>query len=301
MTTVKLGEPIYAFSKDNKPVQHVQPGETVTIETYDCFENQITSSDTKINSIDWDRINPATGPIFVETAEPGDVLAVHIDKIEITSEGVMTTGPDLGIMGHRLDAFAVKMIPIKNDRAIFNERVHIPLNKMIGVIGVAPENDPVSCGTPGSHGGNMDTKLITEGATLYLPVFHPGALFGLGDMHAAMGDGEIGVSGIEIDGQATVTFDVIKGKKLKHPMIANQDGLGIIVSADTLDEAAKTAVEEMIDLLLPHTDLSLADLTMLMSAIGQTQISQIVDPQLTARFMVPQSLIEAYSIDLFKK
>ena len=102
----------------------------------------------------------------------------------------MTTGPGLGVMGHRLDEFAVKMIPIESDHAIFNDNVHIPLNKMMGVIGVAPENEPISCGTPGSHGGNMDTTLIAEGATLYLPVFHQGAL-GLGDMHAAMGDGEI--------------------------------------------------------------------------------------------------------------
>ncbi|MGV3487161.1 MAG: acetamidase/formamidase family protein [Tuberibacillus sp.] len=296
---VKLGKPIYAFSSEHEPVAHVNPGEEIVVETYDCFENQIRSEDTEINSIDWNRINPATGPIFVNGAEPGDALAVHIHKIDISSEGVMSTGKDLGVMGHRLEGFAVKMIPVENEHAVFNDKLKIPLNKMIGVIGVAPESDPVSCGTPGRHGGNMDTTLITEGATVYFPVFHEGALFGLGDMHAAMGDGEVGVSGIEIDGQVTLTFEVIKNAHLKHPMIKNNDGFGIIVSDETLDQAAKSAVEELIDFLSSRINMELSELTMLMSAIGQLQISQVVDPKLTARFIVPQWFLDAYDIQPF--
>jgi amidase len=290
---------IYAFSKELKPVKTVASGSTLTIETYDCFQNQIRSNNTEINSIDWNQINPATGPIYVESALPGDILSVKIEKIELGSEGVMAVGPELGVMGHRLEQFEAKMIPILDGKAVFNEKVHIPLNPMIGVIGVAPKGDAVSCGTPGAHGGNMDTKLITEGANLYFPVFAEGALFALGDLHAAMGDGEIGVSGIEIPGKVTVTLTVIKGHSLKNPLLLSDEGVAAIVSAPTLDEAAKTAVEEMIDLLHPHTDLTLNHLTMLMSAVGQTQISQIVDPLLTARFFVPKWVLDAYEIKLF--
>ena len=290
---------IYAFSKELKPVKTVASGSTLTIETYDCFQNQIRSNNTEINSIDWNQINPATGPIFVESALPGDILSVKIEKIELDSEGVMAVGPELGVMGHRLEQFEAKMIPIVDGKAVFNKKVHIPLNPMIGVIGVAPEGEAVSCGTPGAHGGNMDTKLITEGVTLYFPVFAKGALFALGDLHAAMGDGEIGVSGIEIPGKVTVTLTVIKGHSLKNPLLISDEGVATIVSAPTLDEAAKTTVEEMIDLLHPHTDLTLNHLTMLMSAVGQTQISQIVDPLLTARFFVPKWVLDAYEIKLF--
>jgi amidase len=290
---------IYAFSKDNPPIKRVQSGEQLTIETYDCFQNQIRSNDTEINTIDWDQINPATGPIYVETASPGDILSVKIDRITLGNEGVMTVGPDLGVMGHRLQKFEAKMIPIENGKAIFNDRLHIPLNPMIGVIGVAPEGEPVSCGTPGPHGGNMDTKLITEGATLYFPVFTEGALFALGDLHAAMGDGEVGVSGIEIPAEVTVTLTVIKGHSINNPLLLSDEGIATIVSAPTLDEASKKAVEEMIDLLLPHTDLPINHLTMLMSAVGQAQISQIVDPLLTARFFVPKWVLDAYSVRLF--
>jgi amidase len=291
---------IYSFSKDHQPVLTVAPKSTVVIDTYDCFQDQIQSNTTAIQSIDWDQINPATGPIFVEGAKRGDILKVTIDNIKLGNQGVMAVGPNLGVMGHRIDQFEAKMIPIENDTAIFNESIKIPLNPMIGVIGVAPDLEPVSCGTPGAHGGNMDTTLITTGATLYFPVFHDGALFGLGDLHAAMGDGEIGVSGIEIPAKVTVTLDVIKGHTLNYPLVQNNDGIASLVSAETLDEAAKKAVEEIVDLLLPYTDLSLNHFTMLMSAVGQSQISQIVDPLLTARFFVPDWVLRAYDIQLFQ-
>ncbi|MRX72826.1 acetamidase [Bacillus lacus] len=291
---------IYSFSKEHAPVRHVASGSTLVIETYDCFENQISSNESGINSIDWERVNPATGPIFVENARPGDILKVKIDKIEIGESGVMAVGPGLGVMGHRIEKFEAKMIEIRDGRAIFNESLSIPLNPMIGVIGVAPEGDPIPCGTPGDHGGNMDTKLIEEGTELFLPIFAEGALFALGDLHAAMGDGEIGVSGIEVSGKVTVTFEVIKGHTLQSPLLKNQEGIALLVSAKTLDEAVKSSVEQMIDLLLPYTDLPLSEMTMLMSAIGQVQVSQVVDPLVTARFFVPNLFLDSYEIHLMQ-
>lgn len=297
--TVAKEQFFYAFSKENQAALRVPSGSQIVIETYDCFQNQIQSNEAAFNSIDWNQINPATGSIYVEDALPGDVLKVRIDNIELGDQGVMATGPGLGVMGHRIDEFQVKIIPIEEGKAVFNEKLHLPLNPMIGVIGVAPESDPVSCGTPGAHGGNMDTTTITTGATLYFPVFQEGALFGLGDLHAAMGDGEIGVSGIEIPGKVTVTLEVLKGKSIPFPFIENEEGTAVIVSKETLDEAAKEAVEIFIDTLLPHTDLTIGELTMLMSAVGQVQVSQIVDPLLTARFFVPKNVLEAYQVKLF--
>lgn len=289
----------YAFSKENKPALKVPSGSQVVIETYDCFQNQIQTNEAAYSAVDWDQINPATGSVFVEGAKPGDILKVRIDQIELGEQGVMATGPGLGVMGHRIDEFMVKVVPIADGKAIFNEKLQIPLNPMIGVIGVAPEGDPVNCGTPGPHGGNMDTNLITTGATLYFPVFQEGALFGLGDLHAAMGDGEIGVTGIEIPAKVTVTLEVIKGTSIAYPFLENEQGMAVIVSAETLDEAAKKAVELFADALLPHTDLTLAELTMLFSAAAHVQVSQIVDPLMTARFFVPRNILDAYQVKLF--
>lgn len=290
---------IYSFSRKNAPVLRVNSGDTVSIDTCDCFTDQIHSADQEVAAIDWNRINPATGPVYVEGASAGDLLKVTIDELEIGDQGVMVTGPDLGVMGHRLEEMESKIIPIRDGKAIFNEKLHLPLNPMIGVIGVAPEGEPVSCGTPGAHGGNMDTKHITQGATLYFPVFTEGALFALGDFHAAMGDGEVSVSGIEVPGRATVTLEVVKGFHSKFPVLINNEGVSLLVSAMTLDEAVKVATEEMIDLLLPFTDLSVSEMTMLMSAAGEAQISQVVDPLVTARFFVPQHILEALEIKLF--
>lgn len=300
MKSLSKDQAIYAFSSHHEPVLHVQVGDTVEIETYDCFTDQLQTAEQEVATIDWDAINPATGPIYVEGVGTGDLLKVTIDKLEIGEQGVMVTGPGLGVMGHRFEAMTSKIIPIRDGKAWFSERIGLPLNPMIGVIGVAPAGEPVSCGTPGSHGGNMDTKWVTEGVTLYFPVYTDGALFGLGDFHAAMGDGEVSVSGIEVPGKATVTFDVVKGQRSNWPLLENEHGIHLLVSALTLDEAIKIATEEMIDLLLAHTGLTVSDMTMLMSAAGETQISQVVDPLVTVRFFVPRHLLESLGVKLFK-
>ncbi|RFU64850.1 acetamidase/formamidase family protein [Peribacillus glennii] len=287
---------IYEMSAKHQPVMHASAGDTVEIETYDCFLNQIQSAETSYQSIDWTQINPATGPIYVNGAEEGDILVVKIDKIELEQKGVMATGPDLGVMGHRIDKFSLKMVSIEENEAIFNDRIRLPLNPMVGVIGVAPKEGEISCGTPGNHGGNMDTKLIGEGATLYFPVFHAGALFSLGDVHAAMGDGEVCVSGIEIPAKVTVTFDVIKGGGLTVPVVETADSMAFLVSKQTLDEAAEKAVEEMVDYLLARTSLTIEEATMLLSAAGQVQVSQIVDPLKTARCLVSKDLLKKLGI-----
>lgn len=290
---------IYSFDKEHKPALKVSAGAKVVIETHDCFLGQIDSEETAYEAIDWNHINPATGPIYIEEAKAGDILKVKIDDLEIAPTGIIATGKNLGVMGHRLEGFAVKKVDIVDNTYVFNDRLRLPVNPMIGVIGVAPAQEGVSCGTPGEHGGNMDTTLITKGAELYLPVFHEGALFGLGDLHAAMGDGEIGVSGIEVAGRVTVTLDILKGRSIPHPIVVNEDGAAIIVSKPTLDEAAKEAVECFVDIMQPLTGLSAADLSMLFSVSGHVQVSQIVDPLMTARFFIPARVFHSYEINLF--
>lgn len=286
---------IYEFSSENHPIISIPSRSTITIEAYDCFKNQIDSPKTVVSEIDWKQINPATGPIFVEGASPGDILKVKIEKIDLATQGVMVVGPNLGVMGHRITEMEAKIIPIVDGKAKFND-LNIPLNPMVGVIGVAPAGESVNCGTPGSHGGNMDNKMVAEGATLYFPVFTEGALFALGDCHAAMGDGEISISGIEIPANVTVTLEVLKGASLQHPMLENDEVFTQIVSAPTLDAACKEATEFMADLLVAKTGLTLSEVTMLLSAAGQVEVCQMVDPLMTARFSVPKYLLDQLNI-----
>lgn len=291
---------IYEFNKENTPIERVAPGTTVAIETYDCFEDQIQSEDTVIAKIDWNRINPATGPIYIEGAEPGDILKVKIEKIDINDQGVMAVVPDLGVMGDSIEKMEAKIMKIKNDKILFNG-VEAPLTKMIGVIGVAPEGEGVNCGTPGNHGGNMDTTLVKEGATLYFPVSTEGALFALGDLHAAMADGEVSGSGVEIAGEVTVTFDVIKGEKIEQPMLENEDSFSQIASAETLDEAAKMATTLMIERIAEKSGRPISEVTMLMSMNAQLEIGQVVNPLKTARLVVPKWLLKQLGINLIEQ
>ncbi|WP_409298598.1 acetamidase/formamidase family protein [Peribacillus sp. SCS-26] len=274
---------IYSFSKNHEPAIKVPSGTRIFIETYDCYKNQLKRTED-LYRLKPEEINPVTGPIYIESAEPGDILKVEIHSLRIAEEGVMTVRPGKGILGHLVKEPEMKIIPIRGNKAVFNESIHLSLNPMIGVIGVAPADRAVPAGTPGVHGGNLDTLSIKEGAVLYLPVFTEGALFGLGDLHAAMGDGEVGISGIETSGTVEVSLHIIKNQRLDGPLVKNEGSFSTLASAPTLHEAAKKAAEAMVDFLLPHSGLTQSELTMLCSATGHLQVSQAVNPLATARF-----------------
>ena len=289
---------LFSFDKDLKPVLKVPSGETVRIRTKDCFGNQLQGPEDQLSEIDWEAINPATGPIYVEGAVAGGTLKVHIDNIELDVQTSSCTGKDEGVCGDRFSDWATHFCKVEDGKVVWDERLSIPVAPMIGVIGVAPEGEPVNCGTPGKHGGNMDNTAIAAGATLYFPVAVDGALFGCGDMHAVMGDGEVSVSGAEVAGYATVTLTALPELSVPNPLIENDTHFGIIVSAESLDKAAEVAVQQMVDLLASRTNESEADLVMLLSLVADVRVCQMVDPEKTVRFMVPKYVLDAIGFSL---
>lgn len=299
MIKIKKDHVIYAMAKDNKPVATVVSGSEVIFETCDCFSDQITSADAVFNELNWQRINPASGPVYIEGAEPGDVLRVNIKRIAITgNQAVMVTAPNLGVVGDELQNPTVTIVPIENGKAILPGNVKVPLNTMVGVIGVAPAGEAISCGTPDSHGGNMDCKVIAEGSTLWLPVNVPGALFALGDLHAAMGDGEVSVCGLEIPGEVTVELSVVKNRKLPLPMLENNDAIYTLASAVTLDEAATLATRNMAHFIADNTHLALSEAINILSIAGDLQICQVVDPLKTCRYALPKTVAAQLSLSI---
>ena len=289
---------LFSFDKDLEPVLKVPSGETVRIRTKDCFGNQLQGPEDQLSEIDWEAINPATGPIYVEGAVAGGTLKVHIDNIELDAQTSSCTGKDEGVCGDRFSDWATHFCKVEDGKVVWDERLSIPLAPMIGVIGVAPEGEPVNCGTPGKHGGNMDNTAIAAGATLYFPVAVDGALFGCGDMHAVMGDGEVSVSGAEVAGYATVTLTALPELSVPNPLIENETHFGIIVSAESLDKAAELAVQQMVDLLASRTNESEADLVMLLSLVADVRVCQMVDPEKTVRFMAPKYVLDAIGFSL---
>ena len=286
---------IHKMSRDNAPAARAASGETVRFETLDCFGCQLTNEEQHLGGLDWSNINPATGPLFVEGAMPGDVLKVEILKIDLDDHGVMVDGPGEGITGCVVAEETTKILPVENGMVRFNEKLSFPVNPMIGVIGTAPvRREGVDTGTPGAHGGNMDCTCIGAGAALYLPVNVEGALLAMGDLHAVMGDGEVEVCGVEIAGAVTVRVTVLKNCGLPTPFLVNDSAAMAIFSAETVDEACVGATMAMHNFLTGELGMDVHEAGMLLSVAGNLRICQIVDPEKTCRMELPRSVTTAY-------
>lgn len=279
---------VFDFCKDNTPVAAIDAPATIEVSTKDCFSNQLREPGDTLDALDWDATNPATGPIIINGAQPGDTLKVNIDKIDVDVKGTVCAIEGEGTLGHKVVGSHSKIVPVKDGFAEFSDDIKIPAKPMIGVIGVAPEEGSINCGTPGCHGGNMDNIMVCEGAVLYLPVAVEGALLALGDVHAVMGDGEVGVTGLEIPADVTLSVEIIKGQAPEYPILENDEVFSVIVSKETVDEAAETASELMLEFLKPRMDIPTEEIVMLMSLVGNVEICQIVDPLKTVRFVFPK-------------
>ena len=295
MIQVAKDRRVFSLSATAEPAVRVAAGDAVCLETADCFSDQVRSSSDTPEGIDWGSINPATGPVYVEGAEPGDVLAVTVERVEVADRGVMAVSAGFGVLRRHFSGTSFRMVPLQDGEALLPGGARVSLRPMIGVIGVAPDGGPVPCGSPGSHGGNMDTRLIGESATVYLPVATAGALLAAGDLHAAMGDGEICGTGVEVAGRITLRVDVRRDLDLVNPLVETAEVVAAIASAVTLDEAADLATRDMADLLCARLGLSMGDATMLMSAAGQLHVSQVVDPLKTARFEMSKAVLKCFA------
>jgi len=292
MKTISSSKVIYSFTYDMEPVETVSPGEVFKVETNDCFYQQIEREDQIITEIDYDRINPATGPIYVEGAEPGDILKIKILDIAVAEKGVSGTVPNEGALGDQVTRPTIRIINIEDGYAVL-EGIKVPIEPMIGVIGVAPKEEDGKLPTemPWKHGGNMDTKDIKKGSTLYLPVYQKGALLALGDCHAAMGDGEICFTGLEIPAVVTLEVDLIKGKTIEWPLVETDEYTAVIASGNTLDEALYLAASEAVKHLKNGLNLTWEDAYILAGLAVDMKISQVVDPKKTVRAAIPKQII----------
>lgn len=281
---------VYHFSKGNDPVKTVKKGDIETFKTLDCFSNQVRSEDQLITSIDFNRVNPATGPVFLEGVTKGDVLVADILDIRIEDEGFISTLPDTGPLFEKTKELRTKKIPIVNGEIVFNDVRH-PVNPMVGVIGLAPEDGEIACGFPGAHGGNMDCNKIGKGSKVYFPVNVEGALFQLGDLHASMGDGEICGAGVEIPGEVDIKFDLIKNLKLDWPVVETEDMWYAIASDESFEIALKYATYQINDLVAKAYGWDATDTYLYMSAVGSFEICQGCKPSAfpaVVRFGVPK-------------
>lgn len=288
----------FGFSPETEPVARVKQGEVLHLTTHDCFSGQLKTTADTLETLDWSITNPATGPIYIEDAKPGDIL--RVDLLEVTAHGpsVMVAVPGVGALGHLITEEETVILEHRGDTVVYKDKVVVKQKPMLGVIGVAPAEGVVPNSTPGSHGGNMDCTLIGAGARLYLTVAVDGALFGCGDMHAVMGDGEVVVCGAETPGEVTLTTQVVPIPGLPTPFVENDDIVATIASAETSDEAYKLAIDQMHVFLTKVAGIDTNDAAMLMSLVGNLVFCQVVDPLITVRFEFPKSVLAEYGYTL---
>ncbi|MCA0275796.1 MAG: acetamidase/formamidase family protein [Proteobacteria bacterium] len=299
------------FGWDNSfvPAERVTPGSTIEFECLDSSGGQFTPDSTvaDVGKMDFAKVNPVTGPIYVEGAEPGDALKVTIEQFKPSGFGWTANIPGFGLLADDFKEPALniwKYDAASLEPALFGKNGRVPLKPFAGTIGNAPaETGLHSVVPPRRVGGNLDIRDLAAGTTLYLPVEVAGALFSVGDTHAAQGDGEVCGTAIESPMNVVLTLDLVKDARLKTPRFTTPgpvtrhlDAKGYEVTTGIgpdLMTGAREAVAQMVDLLAGRYNMSAVDAYMLCSVCGDLRISEIVDmPNWVVSFYFPRCVFE---------
>lgn len=271
------------WSSTIEPLLRVESGSVIEVRTEEASDQQLTPESTveDLQNLSFDPIHPLTGPVYVEGAEPGDVLKVKLHKVELGHWGWTSIIPGFGFLADEFDEPYLKTFEFdqNSQTAKFSDEINIPLKPFPGVMGVAPATDSMlSTIPPRANGGNMDDPHMTEGSTIYFPVFVEGALFSIGDTHAAQGLGEVCGTAIEAPMRIVYEVEVIKGgRQIEEPQYETDDYYAVTGFGKTIDEAAKKATQYMIDYLVEEHGLSRNDAYALCSLAGDLKVAEVVD------------------------
>lgn len=295
---IARGQEHYAFSRAIPPVIRVHDGAIIEVHTQEASDNLVVPGMTveAYRRLNWpDEFgHPLAGPVYVEGAEVGDTLAVTLHEIEIGDWGWTDSDPNFAYIGEELDGIYLKTYRLTGDRkyAMFSDNITIPLHPFPGVMGVAPDTDEMlSTIPPRANGGNMDDPDIVEGTTVYFPIFVDGALFSIGDTHAAQGHGEVSGTAIEAPMRIIYEVNVIKdGREIAEPQYETDDIYAVTAFALTLDEAAKKATRYMIDYLVDEHQLERHEANMLCSVAADLKIAEVVDENVLVSMHISKSL-----------
>jgi len=263
------------FSADLPPACEVDPGEWILVETWDCFGGE-TLAGKHPSEVTPGVANPATGPIYLQGLSPNQVLCCTIADVTVGQRGFVGTRE------------STRFIDIVDGFAAFSDALKLPIAPMVGVIGVAPAEGSVKTTWPGQHGGNLDTIDVKPGARVFLRAQVAGGLLGLGDVHAGQGDGEVAGQGIEIPAEVLLRLSIAPDPlPIPNPYVIVDGHLSVIASAPTFEECIKAAIEDMLRVLSHTMHLNGDDARKLVSLVGHVRISQIVNPLMTARVVMP--------------
>ena len=288
----------FTYCYAHPPVLKIKPGDSVVTSTRDASNDVYSTSDrTLFPKLDLSKVNPQTGPFYIEGAEPGDTLVVHLDKIDFNRD--FAWGGSIPYFGVMAPEYKTMMItaPVPDRLFIWRidrsrrvgtldlpnskiGKIEVPLRPFFGTIGTAPGGkECISSLVPGSHGANMDFNETVEGTTLYFPVNEKGALFMLGDGHAVQGDGEIDGAAIETSLSVRFTVNLIKGKRIGWPRLINDKYMMSIGSTRPLIDALRLACADMINWLVEDYGYDKFEALQLLGQTAVIKVANVVDPQ----------------------
>jgi len=285
------------WSSAIEPVIRVPSGSIIEAGTEEASDRQLNVNSTleDLKNISFDPIHPLTGPVYVENAQPGDVLKVTLHKVEMGDWGWTAIVPGFGFLADEFTEPYLKTFELGKDKKSvkFSEGINIPLKPFPGVMGVAPATDSMlSTIPPRANGGNMDDPNMTEGTVVYFPVFVEGALFSIGDAHATQGAGEVCGTAIEAPMNIVYEVEVIKGgRSFEEPQYETEDYYAVTGFGETIDEAAKKATRYMIDYLVAEHSMNRNDAYALCSLAGDLKIAEVVDvPHMLVTMHMPKEV-----------
>ncbi|MBI1775520.1 MAG: acetamidase/formamidase family protein [Proteobacteria bacterium] len=269
---------VYGFDRAATPRLAVDAPCEVMVETHDARTGKLKRPEdepkTAPNFEDrFPKTNPATGPILIVGAEPGDAVVAEVLRIDLDDYGFVLVKPNVGLVQGLVNRTEAKILPVIDGEVHF-DGLRLPTRPMIGVMATAPAGESIGTAYIGRHGGNMDNNRITVGTKVHLPVRVPGAHFYVGDVHATMGDGEISGTGVEIGARVHLRLSLEKGKAREWPWLETRDHLITTASAPGFEEAAEIATRSMMELMGERLGVSPVDAFGLLSIAGDLRVNQ---------------------------
>ncbi len=281
----------YTIGPYSEPVMVIKPGDRVVVDTRDAFEGKIvTEQDLPSAKLRVPFLNPQNGPIMIEGAEKGDVVAVHIESMLprganprgtcclIPQFGALTGTDFTALLNDSLPEITRK-IDIDENGVYWSKRVTLPYKPHIGTLSLSPEIDSINSLTPDNHGGNMDVPDMGPGSITYLPVRSPGARLFIGDAHACQGDGEVCGTAVEYASRTTIHVDLIKAWQIDWPRLETEDKIMVIGSARPLEDATRIAYRELVLWMAKEYGYDKWDAYMMLSQVGKVRLGNFVDPK----------------------
>lgn len=263
----------YRYTSNLEPIATIDSGGRFTVETLDASTNT-TRVDGDVTPIPIDRVNPATGPILIAGSRRGDSLAVHIRRIKLNELVHIKRAEGLGVCAESLTAPITRVFKIRDRAVVFRPGIRIPVRPMVGVIATAPSGEDLGTVFGGDFGGNMDNKLISEGSTVYLPVFCDGAHLFVGDLHASMGDGELCGLALEASGEVELEVELLSRARVRWPMGETGDKIFVSGYFPSPTEAIEMVSCRFAELMESRFGMSFEEGTLLLSAAGDLRLSQ---------------------------